>query len=256
MLGALGGLIYALFAWGWDAYLMFTAHASLPFAKLVIGAIPSVAIFVLISWASIRSSHMVVRMLLWMAAACGLSFLVSLLTFQIFAEVLKTALPDVSASINYFTPAGIRGRLFVIMVMTNILFIVGGLLSDNAGEAIFSSSGTIGWMIPVLLCLAFFAGAGYVADSNFNAELRDQLISVDEQLEEVAQLDLEDLSERDQRLVRRFTKLNVDLDGPRKLLIGSFDDSFSQVQMLINFNGQWAQCLVLNGHVGNCALME
>ena len=57
-------------------------------------------------------------------------------------------------------------------------------------------------------------------------------------------------------MIRRFTKLNVDLQGPRKLVIGNFDDSFSQLEMLINFDGVWVNCLTINSFVGNCEMME
>lgn len=255
-LGAAAGAAYSFFAWGLDTISMGQAHASLPWIKLAIGSLPTILIFILVSWICTKTNHLVVRMLLWMATATGLSYLVSLLTFQVTAQVLRLAHPAVGTAISYITPAGIRGRLFVIIVMTNILFISGGLLFDTASESVFSARSVLGWLIPVVLCLAFFAGAGYVADSNFNTKLRSQIAAIDEQIEEVSQLDLENLSERNQRLVRRFTKLDVDLKGPRKLLLATFDDSFSQVKVLIDFNGTWTECMVLNSYVGNCEMVE
>jgi hypothetical protein len=255
-LGAAAGFIYAFFAWGIDAFQLAAAHVSMPWLKFAIAILPILAIFTLVGWLNTKISHMVLCMLLWMVLATGLSYLISLFSFQFNAEILRSTHPEVSTYINYITPTGISSRRFVIIVMTNILFMIGGVLFDTASQSYFSASGTIGWLIPVLLCLALFGGAGYVADSNANAELRTQLVNVDEQLEEVSQLDLGNLSERDQRLVRRFTKLDVDLAGPRKLVIGSFDDSFSQVNMLINFDGTWVNCLALNGHVGNCEMLE
>jgi len=255
-MGAIAGFVYAFFAWGLDAIQLMAAHASLPWIKFVIAVLPVMALFTLVSWLSTRVTHLVLRLLLWMVLATGLSFLISLFSFQFNAVVLRSIHPQVSPLINYITPAGISSRRFVIIIMTNILLMVGGLLFETASQSYFSASGVLGRFMPILLCLAFFGGAGYVADSNFNTELRDQLISVDDQLEEVANLDMDNLSEREARMVRRFTKLDVDLKGPRKLVIGNFDDSFSQVQMLIDFDGTWVNCLTLNGFVGNCELAE
>jgi len=256
LIGMAAGLVYAIFAWGIDDYLLFKANASLPWLKFALAILPVLLIFGLVSWLGSITSHMITRLLLWMGSACGISFLVSILTFQAGAEVMKALNPQISSHINYLVPDGIRGRLFVILVMTNILFILGGMLFEPASEALISASGVISWLVPVALCFAFFAGAGYVADSNFNTELRDQIVAVDEQIDEISQVDLNSLSEYEQRMVRRFTKLDVDLAGPHKLLVSSFDNSFSQVEVLIDFNGRWAKCMALNSRVGNCEMVE
>lgn len=256
ILGALAGFVYSFMAWGIDAIQLSTANASLPWLKFAIAVLPVTALFMLVAWISTRVTHLVLRMLLWMVLATGLSFLISLFSFQFNAAILRSIHPQVSSVINYITPAGISSRRFVIIIMTNILLIVGGLMFETASQSYFSATSVVGQFVPILLCLAFFGGAGYVADSNYNTELRSQLVNVDDQLEEIANLDMNSLSERDQRMIRRFTKLNVDLQGPRKLVIGNFDDSFSQLEMLINFDGVWVNCLTINSFVGNCEMME
>jgi hypothetical protein len=256
ILGAIAGFVYAFAAWGIDAIQLSAANASLPWLKFAIAVLPVTAIFTLVGWISTRVTHLVIRLLLWMALATGLGYLISLFSFQYNAAILRGIHPQVSSIINYITPAGISSRRFVIIIMTNVLLIVGGLMFENASQAYYSSSGIVGQFAPILLCLAIFAGAGYVADSNYNTELRSQLVNVDDQLEEIGNLDMNKLSEREERIIRRFTKLNVDLQGPRKLVIGNFDDSFSQVEMLIDFDGTWVDCLTINGFVGNCERME
>jgi len=42
------------------------------------------------------------------------------------------------------------------------------------------------------------------------------------------------------------------LDGPRRLFVGNFDESFTQSLILIDFDGIWASCSSINGVVGNC----
>ena len=154
--------------------------------------------------------------------------------------------------IDYVLPETISGRLFVIIVMSIILFFIGGMLIESASEALIKSSGIIGWVLPVVFCLAFFGGAGYVADANFNFQLRNQIMIVNQQISEASQINSTQMTERQEKLIYRFTKLNVPLDGSRRLLVGSFDASFSQSEILINFGETWARCTALNGLVGNC----
>lgn len=252
LIGFIASLVYVMFAWGIDAFQLLTSHYILPWIKLVIGAIPAIAIITSTTWLSTKVNHIVIKTLLWMAAATALSLIVAFITFQGAETVYKFFLPKIAQWLSYLATEGIESRLFIVIVMTNVLFILGGLLIDSASEAVIISSGLFGWVFAVLFCLAFFAGAGYTADSNFNTELRENVVAIDEQIELIAHLDLENLTEREQRMIRRFTRLEVDLKGSRKLLIASFDEFFSQAQVLIKFNGIWTQCLSLNGRVGNC----
>jgi hypothetical protein len=201
---------------------------------------------------SARNNNLIVRALTWMAAATILSFLFSILSFQGMGFAWKTFYPILADQISYTLLESIRGRLFVIIVMSNILFFIGGMLVESASESMIKSSGLIGWVLPILFCLAFFGGAGYVADSNFNSQLRDQIISVNDQISAAAMVKSSQITERQERLMRRFTKLNVQLNGPRRLFVGSFDESFTQTLILIDFDGVWTSCSSINGIVGNC----
>lgn len=252
LIGLIGGVFYALFAWGIDLYWLSASHYAFPWIKLLIGSIPSILLITLAAWFATKLNNVVSKALLWIVLATGLSLLVSFITFQGTEWAYRSILQEVGDRITYSATTGIKSRLFVIVVMTNILFILGGLLIESASEALITASGFIGWLFPVLFCLAFFAGAGFVADSNFNTELRDNILALDQQIEEISKLDIAKLGEREERMVRRFTKLEVNLGGERHLLISNFDETFSQTEVLINFDEVWVQCLALNGFVGNC----
>lgn len=252
LIGALGSFAYALFAWGVDSYLLQQNNGSAPWLKLAFGIPATLIIFFIASLISARYNNLIIRALTWMATATILSFSIAFLTFQGTEFAIKAIFPNFAGKIYYIIPDSIRGRLFVIIVMSNILFFIGGMLIESASEALIKSSGIIGWMLPILFCLAFFGGAGYVADANFNFQLRDQIIAVNQQISEAAQINTTKMTERQERLIRRFTKLDVPLDGPRRLLVGSFDESFSQSVILVDFDGIWARCTSLNGMIGNC----
>lgn len=252
IIGVLGGIAYAVFAWGVDGYLLQMNNGSVPWLKLVIGTPIVILLIIAAVIISTKTSNLVFRSLIWMSTATILCLFVSLLSFQGSEFSIKFLFPNIADQINYILPESIRGRLFVILVMSIILFFIGGLFVEPTSDALFKSSGIIGWVLPLILCITFFGGAGYVADANFNFQLRDQVVAINQQIKDVSKINTASITERQERLIRRFTKLNLDLNGPRRLLVGSFDQSFSQSVILINFDGIWAHCTSLNGLVGNC----
>ena len=252
LIGAIGGLTYAVFAWGVDGYILQQNNGSVPWLKLAIGISPSVVIFFLAAWFSSRYNNMIIRSLIWIATAVIISFIVPAVSIQGTEYFIKAIYPNIAEQINYVIPESISGRLFIIIVMSIILCFIGGMLIEPAGDAFIKSSGIIGWMLPVFICIAFFGGAGYVADSNFNFQLRDQVQAVNQQINIASQINQASMTESQERLIRRFTKLNVPLDGPRRFIVASFDPISSQSVILINFDGSWASCTALNDVVGNC----
>ena len=125
ILGMLAGLLYSVIAWGYDAYQLQQHNVAIPWMKFLIGLLPVVLFFITAAWLSSIINNLIFRALLWMGAATSLSYIVSVFTFQ-GAEILyKNIFPVINSYIKYVVPVGISRRLFVIIVMSNILFILG-----------------------------------------------------------------------------------------------------------------------------------
>ncbi len=252
LIGIFGGLAYAIFAWGIDGYILQKNNGSIPWLKLFIGVIPSVLIFLFASWLSARNNNLLSRSFIWITTAVIISLIVPIVSVRGIEFFTKVLYPNIADQINYVLPDSISGRLFVTIVMSTILCFIGGMLIESAGDAFIKSSGVLGWMLPALICAAFFGGAGYVADSNFNIQLREHVQDVNQQIELVSQMNQTSMSESQRRLIRRFTKLDVDLNSPRRLIVATFDPAISQSVILVNFNGAWASCTAFNGMVSTC----
>ena len=68
-----------------------------------------------------------------MSTATILSYLISVLSFQGIEFVIKAIYPNNAEQISYTLLETIRGRLFVIIVMSNILFLDRGN-ADRIGK--------------------------------------------------------------------------------------------------------------------------
>lgn len=255
-LGILAGVVFAFSAWGFDAIALAGSNGVLPWLKLVIGLIPSIFIFVGLGFLSAKLPNLVLKLILWPSSAFVLGWLVTRVNFYIYPRAFVLLKPSLSGALHYVVPDTISQRLFVITVMSGIFLLVGGLLMESTLEALRFARSFVSSLIAILFWLFFFLGAGYVTDNNYNEMLREPVVVLNEKLDSVGKIDLNTASEWTKQMVKRYTQLNVDLDGNRKLVISEFDESFTLVKILVDFGEKWAECVVMSGHVSNCVLVE
>jgi len=255
-MGVLCGCVFALVVWGYDGYLLSQAHAALPWLKLTLGILPCAVVGGLAGWLTMKISNMVTRMFVWIAVAIFFSFLTSFIPFNVSPIVFRWSFPEIAERILFIAPDSISARRFITIIMTTIFLIIAGLIFENVNDSIRNSRGVVGMVFSALFLLLFFGGAGYTADSNFNADLRLPIVALDEKLEYVASVDIATLDETQTRALKRYTKLDVNFQSPRRLLITTFDEMISQVIVTVDFDGTLAECSVMNGHASSCKMVE
>jgi len=255
-LGVLCGCAFALLAWGVDGYLLAKAHAALPWLKLAFGLPLCAATGGLAGWLTIKIPNLFLRFVIWLSVAVFFSYLTSLISFTILPFFLRYAFPQLSEQVIYQAPQAINARRFVTLIMSAVLLSIGGLIFESVSDSIRHSRGILGAVFSAISLLLFFAGAGYIADSNFNVDLRTPIIILHEKIEYIATTDIVKLDESEKRALRRFTKLDVNFQGPYRLMILTFDPYISQIMVGADFDGILAECAVLSGHASSCNRME
>lgn len=256
IIGVLCGCIFALVAWGYDGYVLWKVNAAYPWLKLALGILPSALLGGLAGVITMKINNLFLRMLLWIGVGILFSLLSSYIPFKAVPRVVRLLNPDVGELIVYDALRAISARRFITMIMTIIFLFIAGLIFENANESIRYARGVVGMVFSAIFLLAFFAGAGYSADSNFNYDLRLPLIALDEKLDYVATVDPTTLDEFELRRLNRYTKLGVDLAGPHTLTLLTFDQYFSQVNILVDFDGTLTTCSVISGYASTCKLLE
>ena len=228
----------------------------MPWLKLSLGFIPCALIVCFSAWFSNKTGNILIKALIWALTAVILSYLSRFVAFQGAEEITRKLQPELAEQVNYFVSWGIQARYYVILVMSIVLLLISGVMLDSIGEAVRSSGSFLGALIPVLFFLAFFAGAGYTSDNNFNYELRTPIKALDDQIQIVSELNTKNLDEKTELLFRSYAKLGVDLDGPRRLMLSTFDNFFTQVDILVDFSGTWVKCTVINERPSFCKTLE
>lgn len=256
ILGMLAGATFAFSAWGFDGIFLSGANGVLPWLKFFIGLFPSMILFALLGYLNVKIINLVFKLILWISAAFLIGWLVTQVNFIFYPKIFGALKPDIAELLHYVIPETISKRLFVITVMSGVFLILGGLLMDATLEAIRFSRGFVGTLVAVFFWVFFFLGAGYVTDSNYNEMLREPVIVLNDSLDEVSKIDLSTASEWTKQMVKRYTQLGVNLAGERHLAVSSFDESFNQVRILVDFYEKQAMCVVSGSHVSTCKLLE
>jgi len=255
-MGMLCGFTFAAVAWGYDAVVLAKAHAAMPWLKFIVGLIPSLILGGFSGWMTMRINNLFVRMIFWVVIAIMFSYLASYVPFTATPYFMRLIDPVMGERVIFDQLQAITARRFVVMIMIIFFLFIAGMTFENASDSIRNSRGIAGMVFSAILLVAFFAGAGYIVDSNFNTDLRIPIIALDERLEYVATVDPTTLNDFDQRALRRYTKLDVDFSVKRRLLITTFDQYFTQMEILVDFDGKLATCNVINGHASTCAMVE
>lgn len=254
--GIICGCVFALVCWGYDGLLLSKAHAALPWLKFAIGILPCAVVGGLAGWLSMKINNMFARMAIWVTVAVFFTFLTSFIPFKIVPIFYHWSFPEVGDRFIFQAQDAISARRFITTIMTVIFLFIAGLIFENTNDSMRNSRGVVGSAFALFFLLAFFGGAGYTADNNFNVDLRSPIITLDEKLEYVRTVDITTLNDVELRALKRYTKLDVDFQSPHRLFIITFDEMISSVTVGIDFDGTLASCSVMNVHASSCQMIE
>lgn len=258
LFGLIAGAAFSLTTWGVDAVLLAIAHAATPFVKFIPGLIVSVAACGLVGWLSVRLEKARIAVLLWLALAVFLSWLVMWLPLHL-APGLQAAFNPQLRSYFDFPPIDGKGQiLFFVFLVTGFVSLVCGMLEIHLIDQAMISQGGMAIVTPLLISLALFGFAGISADELMNRNLREPIQAMNEVIQFAADNQGKDVSAktaREKRLsvVKELTGL---IDRPRRLTVIGYDSSMWQIEVLVDFQGELATCTVMVNQPTMCSLVN
>ncbi|GAP12296.1 hypothetical protein LARV_00028 [Longilinea arvoryzae] len=256
LFGIIAGLAFSITTWGTDAVQLALAHSATPFVKFLPGMAMSVAAGGVVGWLSIRFEKAKLAILLWLALAVFLSWLVLWLPLQLAPGLQKAFNPQAT---HFFHFSAIDGKTqiaaFVFLVVA-FVSLVCGLLEVHLIDQAMISQGGMAILTPLLISLALFGFAGISADDLLNRNLREPIQALNDVIQFAVDNEGKEVSAslaREKRLsvVKEITGL---VDRPRKLTVIGFDSSMWQIDILADFDGNLATCTVMVNQPTMCSL--
>jgi len=258
LFGIIGALAYSCAAWGVDGYELAQSNAIYPWLKLGLGTWICVILGGTASLLTVIKDRGQVSVGIWLFTGIVFGLLVGHIPFEGVTMLLNRFDPGLSRLIAYPFHEGARTRTFFAIVGNTCIFLIAGPFLPSLVD-ISSKAGKFfeRWM-PIVVWAGVFIIAGSLADSLINRPLRSPVIVIDELVQ--FKLDHEGIPiEREEALEMHVSALGSITDliqRPRRLIPGGYDVTLVTIDVLIDFDGVWANCTVLDDQPGYCRRVE
>ncbi|OQY91642.1 MAG: hypothetical protein B6D39_06255 [Anaerolineae bacterium UTCFX2] len=252
----LNGLIFGLFAgfwfgcgvWALDALLLRQAHADLPWLKLLLGLPVAVVFGGLAGWAAAFLEKPLLGALTWLVAGIAMVWFASHVPFQGVSFAIRLLDSSLTGVELYPFVEGALYRMFLLYVLSGLLFALGGGLQTLFVEGATRSSSQFKRFLILAMCIIFFLPVGLVVDNLINQSLRRPILAVNDMIQ-ARLVEIESGGDRrstSQISTRPLIPLENALNRPYRLILGSYDPiTFNEATVYTDFSGEWGVCSVL-----------
>jgi len=255
--GLTAGLAFAISSWGWDGYLLSTAHGYFPWVKLVAGAILCGGFGGMAGWLTERFESGFLGLFLWLLSALFFAWTTFAIPLQVTPLIVSSIDPQLGQLFNYGQDIGYTVRFGVALAwILPFTLLIGVAQLPIVEPAVFATS-FFGKLLPLIYCIIVMGIAGITTDNLINMSLRTAVVAMDRTIQFV--VDNKDNENIDKALSRKMYTASLrnvkDLVGESRLLfVGSYDEYLGDIHVLVKFSDQWIECNVVYGQPVNCKI--
>ena len=254
LFGLAAGLAFAVFAWGVDAFLLASAHGTFAWVKFVPGLLICVVVGSLVGWLSVILQRVWISLILWTGQALLFAHLLMWLPLKVAPVIIRLFNPALGDFLKYPYYPELKQNLWVAFAILAFASIIIAVLENVLIEQAISSSGSYAIIVPITVSLLAFSLVGGTGDSVLNRHLREPLLKVDKLVQFAMDNQGKEISP-DVAHNMRISALNPVKElvtDQRKVILSNFDQYLGQVDVLVDFDGEWVKCTTIYSQVTNC----
>jgi len=253
--GLAAGLAFSVALWGLDGYNLARAFAYFPWLKFITGAPLILIVSGLAGWLTSRFEKPLLGILLWTAATAAYAWLTILVPVVIAPAVMKFLDPALQPLLRYSFHANSSQLILVAFGWIIIAVFIAAVIQIPMLEQAAFSASLFGRISPHILCAILLFVSGTLADGLYNQPLRDPLISMNNTIQFALDHQEQEVDSKAARQMHLAALRPVEayITAERRLVVSAFDPLLERVDVLINFEGRWAECSTIFNNPLNCA---
>jgi hypothetical protein len=257
--GAVLGLAFAVFCWGIDSYVLSNYHGMLPWLKFGIGAVLCTLPGGLTGWISAKVNKPLYSILFWLAAASIFAWLTVNLPLVILPNTLTILNPQLQGLLHYVYFDDFSSRVIVAFTWIAIFVGMAGLLQIPLSDSAVFSTSIMGKLGPLFITVILMSISGIMVDNGLvNEPLRSSSVAIDNTIQFVADNRGKEVDKSESRRMHAgaFSAVNDSVTEQRQLVVSGYDGQLGQINVLIRFERDWVECLVVYNQPSFCKVVE
>lgn len=256
--GITAGSAFALASWGWGAYMLGISHAYYPWTMLIVGLIFCGIVGGISGWLTARFESSLLGVLFWVLASAGFAWLMVALPLQIVPSTVSLLDPQLGALLSYDGGNGFAVRFGTALMWILPFALLVGVTQIPISEPAAFASSFFGRVSPLFFSILLMGISGVFTDSMINVHFRDAIISLDTTIQFVVDNRGNENVDQDlsrQLHARALWEVDEYVSQSRHLFVRSYDEYFGEFHVLVKFEDQWVDCLVLYNQPNTCKLV-
>jgi hypothetical protein len=254
--GLTAGVAFAVFAWGVDGFVLARAHGAYPWVKFIPGLLICLVGGGLVGWLTVRLHNPLIRIGLWLLFAVLLSKLFIWLPITVAPQIIGWFDSSLGGYLDYPVYVEFNQMQWFGFAIIALIAIICGLLENILIDQALFSTGTFSIYVPFIVSFMCFCMAGNVTDGILNKQIRVPIQEVDKLIQFALDNSEKEVPVEVRRSMHLSAVKNIKEYLPlnRRLILSNFDQSFGQIDILVQFNEYWVKCTTIYNQVTYCKL--
>jgi hypothetical protein len=255
--GLAGGLAFAVFAWGIDAWLLAQANSSYAWIKFIPGLFICLLTGGLAGWLTILTERHGFAVLFWGISGVIFSSMAVWLTFTGTFRFISLLNPQLA---GYFRlsplPIAVQFRVISLLII-GLAAVIAGLLEINLVHQALLSPYISSFIVSLLICGVIFALVGSATDHMINTITREP-VQVVNSLLQFAQNNFGITVPKETARAMHLSsasQLGDLVEKPRRLTLISYDQNLRMLGVLVDFDGTRAKCSTIYSQPTDCIIL-
>jgi hypothetical protein len=255
--GLSGGLAFAVFAWGIDAWLLAQANSSYAWIKFVPGLIICLLTGGLAGWLTILTERHGFAVLFWGILGVIFSWMAVWLPFTGTLRFISLLDPQLAGYFKFSPlPNAVQFRVISLLIV-GIAAIIAGLLEINLIHQALLSPYISSFIVSLLVCVVIFGLVGSATDHMINTITREP-VQVVNSLLQFAQNNFGITVPKETARAMHLSsarQLGDLVEKPRRLTLISYDQDLGMIGVLVDFEGTRAKCSTIYSQPTDCIIL-
>jgi hypothetical protein len=259
LFGAIAGLAFSLSLWGYEAILLFKAHVAYPWIPVVVGTALCVFVCTLVAWLTHLVNNSLLGLVFWVLAAYLIAKLTIAVPLKITPRVILLLEPGLQSWLpGYPYNSTLRIWTGISAIWLGIFFAIFGLLQLTLVEQAARAPALASRLTPYFVCVPIMVLASVMTSNLVNEQLRSSLLATDRLIQfavDNRNTVVDPALARQEHLAALRTVSDL-INRPRRLFLGRYDEYMNQINVLIDFDGEWAYCTTVSGQAIFCMPLQ